>query len=77
MGNPVSDLIRLIFSGSDEEFRRLHYQRLLDHYHSELTLSLERLQVDVEMVYPKKTYEQDLIEVRFIFLTPGQVSMSV
>lgn len=66
MGNPVGDLMHFIFSGSDEEFRRLHYQRLLDHYYTELSAALQKLNVDVEKVYPRATFENDLIEVRTV-----------
>ncbi|XP_063375300.1 uncharacterized protein LOC134662925 [Cydia amplana] len=71
MGNPVIDLIYFIFSGSDGEFRRLHYQRLLDHYFTELTVALRHLNIDVNNVYPRKTFDTNLIEVRPLGLMFG------
>ncbi|XP_061714382.1 uncharacterized protein LOC133522917 [Cydia pomonella] len=63
-GNPVGDLMHLVFSGSDEEFRRLHYQRLMDNYFTQLTLALQQLNVDVEKMYPRETFDADLIKFR-------------
>ncbi|KAI8420442.1 hypothetical protein MSG28_008932 [Choristoneura fumiferana] len=71
MGNPVSDFMYFIFSGSDEEFRRLHYQRLLDHYYTELSVALQKLNIDVEKVYPRKNFDNDLIESRPMALILG------
>ncbi|XP_063380396.1 uncharacterized protein LOC134667019 [Cydia fagiglandana] len=71
MGNPVVDLIYFIFSGSDAEFRRLHYQHLLDRYFTELTIALRHLNIDVENVYPRKTFDSNLIEVRPLGLMFG------
>ncbi|XP_063635573.1 uncharacterized protein LOC134806281 [Cydia splendana] len=64
MGNPVIDLIYFIFSGSDAEFRRLHYQRLLDRYFTELTIALRHLNIDVENVYPRKSFDTNVIKMR-------------
>ncbi|XP_047996599.1 uncharacterized protein LOC125234413 [Leguminivora glycinivorella] len=64
LGNPVMDLMYFIFSGSDEEFRRRHYQQLLDHYFIELTMALEKLHIDVEKVYPRKKFDMNLEEMK-------------
>ncbi|XP_063362742.1 uncharacterized protein LOC134651567 [Cydia amplana] len=70
-GNPVGDLMHFVFSGSDEEFRRLHYQRLMDHYFTQLTLALQLLNVDVEKMYPRETFDADLIKMRPLGLLLG------
>ncbi|XP_061713889.1 uncharacterized protein LOC133522549 [Cydia pomonella] len=70
-GNPVGDLMHLVFSGSDEEFRRLHYQRLMDHYFTQLTLALQQLNVDVEKIYPRESFDADLIKFRPVGLYMG------
>ncbi|XP_061721019.1 uncharacterized protein LOC133527844 [Cydia pomonella] len=64
LGNPVTDLMYFIFSGSDEEFRRHHYQRILDHYFTQLTLALEKLNIDIDKVYPRKNFDMNLIEMK-------------
>ncbi|XP_063366998.1 uncharacterized protein LOC134655464 [Cydia amplana] len=69
-GNPVGDLMHFVFSGSDEEFRRLHYQQLMDHYFKQLTLALKQLNVDVKNVYPRETFDADLIRVRLMGVIP-------
>ncbi|XP_063534755.1 uncharacterized protein LOC134744775 [Cydia strobilella] len=70
-GNPVADLMHFVFSGSDEEFRRLHYQRLMDHYFTQLTLAMQQLNVDVEKIYPRETFDADLIKLRPLGLFVG------
>ncbi|KAI8420504.1 hypothetical protein MSG28_008985 [Choristoneura fumiferana] len=59
-GTPVTDLLYFIFLGSDEEFRRLHYHDLLEHYYLNLKKSLGLMKVEVDGVYPKTAYEADL-----------------
>ncbi|XP_063534910.1 uncharacterized protein LOC134744893 [Cydia strobilella] len=70
-GSPVADLMHFVFSGSDAEFRRLHYQRLMDHYFTQLTLALQQLNVDVEKLYPRETFDADLIKMRPLGLFLG------
>ncbi|XP_063386122.1 uncharacterized protein LOC134672148 [Cydia fagiglandana] len=76
-GNPVSDLMYFVFSGSDEEFRRCHYQRLMDHYFTQLTLALRQLHVDVEKVYPRETFDADLIRMRPLGLFLGLLMVGI
>ncbi|XP_047990008.1 uncharacterized protein LOC125229244 [Leguminivora glycinivorella] len=71
MGNPAIDLIYFIFSGSDQEFRRLYYQSLLNHYFTQLTGALRHLHIDVENVYPRKTFDANMIEARPLGLMFG------
>ncbi|XP_047997331.1 uncharacterized protein LOC125234952 [Leguminivora glycinivorella] len=50
-GHQLSDLLYFVFSGSDEKFQRLYYQRIMEHYYEQLAFALKQLQVDVENVY--------------------------
>lgn len=56
------DLIYFIFTATDEEFRRNHYQRLLDHYYDQLSVAMERLGVDPDK-YPRKTFDESYEKV--------------
>ncbi|XP_039759417.1 uncharacterized protein LOC120633298 [Pararge aegeria] len=75
-GCPVSDLIYFIFTGSDEEFRRQHYERLLDHYHSSLVQALERLAVDPS-VYTREKFDSDMKEMLPYAILLGVVVLPV
>ncbi|XP_063626433.1 uncharacterized protein LOC134798033 [Cydia splendana] len=77
VGNPVVDLMYFVFCGSDEKFRRFHYQRLMDHYFTQLTLALRQLHVDVEKVYPRETFDADLIKVRPLGLFLGLLMVGI
>ncbi|XP_059051602.1 uncharacterized protein LOC131846341 [Achroia grisella] len=59
-GSPIIDLIYLIFTGSDEEFRRQHYEQLVEHYYQELTRALRNLNLDIDKHYPRKNFDNDL-----------------
>ncbi|XP_023936551.2 uncharacterized protein LOC112044813 [Bicyclus anynana] len=61
-GCPANDLMYFIFLGTDEEFRREHYERLLDHYHSSLEQALKRLAVDPS-VYTREKLDSDMKEM--------------
>lgn len=59
-GCPVMDLLYLEFMGTDEKFRRQYHEKMLDEYFTELTLALDRLDVDVNDVYPRETFDSEL-----------------
>ncbi|CAG9564330.1 unnamed protein product [Danaus chrysippus] len=59
-GCPVSDLFYFIFTGSDEHFRRLYYNKLINHYYTSLEEALKRLAVDPVEVYPRENFESDM-----------------
>ncbi|XP_034835194.1 uncharacterized protein [Maniola hyperantus] len=61
-GCPAGDLIYFIFLGSDEEFRRQHYEKLVDHYFISLEQALERLGVDLS-VYTREKFDSDMKEL--------------
>ncbi|XP_037295301.1 uncharacterized protein LOC115447253 [Manduca sexta] len=62
-GCPITDLLYFIFCGTDEQFRAQHYEQLLDHYYTELTLALRRLDIDVNDVYPRETFDSEIKEM--------------
>ncbi|CAG9564329.1 unnamed protein product [Danaus chrysippus] len=62
-GCPVADLVYFIFLGSDENFRRLFYDNLINHYYKCLQEALERLAVDPMEVYPREKFDSDLKEL--------------
>ncbi|CAH0401102.1 unnamed protein product [Chilo suppressalis] len=58
----VKDLMFFIFTGSDAEFRRHHYQQLLQHYYNELRCALTTLDLHPDKVFPKEEFDADLKE---------------
>ncbi|XP_026755871.2 uncharacterized protein LOC113515784 [Galleria mellonella] len=60
--SPLTDLLYFIFTGSDEKFRREHFQDLIDHYYQELSSALQYLKLEPDVIYSKKTFEHDLKE---------------
>lgn len=60
--SPVLDLFYLIFTGTDEEFRRQHYQALIEHYYEQLCAALHRMDIVPDAVYTRKQYDQELRE---------------
>lgn len=63
LGALTLDLMYFIFSGSDAQFRKYHYQQLLEFYYQELTLALKNLNVDINTVYPREAFDKELEEV--------------
>lgn len=58
-GSPAIDLLYFIYSGTDEEFRRLHLNQLLDHYYSTLSYFLRRIDIDPEQAYSRKDFDEE------------------
>ena len=46
VGSPAGDLIYFIVTGSDEEFRTKYYEKLIDHYYTQLCAAMKRQNVD-------------------------------
>ncbi|XP_032519835.2 uncharacterized protein LOC116771936 isoform X2 [Danaus plexippus] len=61
-GCAVTDLVYFIYLGSDEEFLRLYFDKLANHYYTSLEAALKRLSVDPVEVYPREQFERDLKE---------------
>ncbi|KAJ8716963.1 hypothetical protein PYW08_005362 [Mythimna loreyi] len=58
-GSPVADLLYFEFLCTDAQFRKEHHYRLLDHYFSSLTMSLQRLGIDINEVYPREVFDEE------------------
>lgn len=63
LGTLAADLIAFIWIGSDTQFRKHYYKQIIEHYYTELTHALQNLRVDINKVYPRKVFEQELEEV--------------
>uniref|UniRef100_A0A2H1VB90 SFRICE_008175 n=1 Tax=Spodoptera frugiperda TaxID=7108 RepID=A0A2H1VB90_SPOFR len=61
-GSPVSDLIYFIFSGSDEKFRAQYFDKLLDHYYTELSAAMKRLQLNPDEIFSREDFDYELNE---------------
>ncbi|CAG9564333.1 unnamed protein product [Danaus chrysippus] len=61
-GCAVTDLIFFIYLGANEEFLRLYFDKLANHYYTSLEEALKRLSVDPVEVYPREQFESDLKE---------------
>ncbi|CAH1640056.1 unnamed protein product [Spodoptera littoralis] len=61
-GSPVSDLIYFIFSGSDEEFRAQYFDKLLDHYYTELSAAMRRLQLNPDEIFSREDFDYEINE---------------
>ncbi|KAI8420513.1 hypothetical protein MSG28_008986 [Choristoneura fumiferana] len=61
-GCVATDLLYLIFTGSDEQFRAQHYEELVEEYYRQLTAALRRLGLDPEMVYSREDFDYELKE---------------
>ncbi|CAH0695610.1 unnamed protein product [Spodoptera exigua] len=61
-GSPVTDLIYFIFTGSDEKFRAQYFDKLLDHYYSELSAAMKRLQLNPDEVFSREDFDYEMKE---------------
>lgn len=61
--SPVLDLLYFIVTGTDEKFREQYYEKLKDHYYSELEAAMTRLHLDPPKVYSRTDFEYELKEV--------------
>ncbi|KAJ8717584.1 hypothetical protein PYW07_005514 [Mythimna separata] len=61
-GSPVADLVYFIITGSDEKFRAQYYEKLIDHYYTELNAAMKRLNLDPEETYSREDFEYELKE---------------
>lgn len=62
LASPSTDLIYLIYSGTDEEFRRLHLKHLLDHYYETLSRFLIMFDMDPEAVFSRDDFDEDFVD---------------
>ncbi|KAJ8716961.1 hypothetical protein PYW08_005360 [Mythimna loreyi] len=61
-GCPVADVIYFIFTSTDEDFRAKYYERLLEHYYTQLSAAMKRLNLDPEETYSREDFEYELKE---------------
>ncbi|CAH0591424.1 unnamed protein product [Chrysodeixis includens] len=59
-GNPVNDVMNLIFNCTDYETRSKHYSDWIDYYHTELDKSLSYFNLSAKSVYPRNEMDADL-----------------
>ncbi|XP_045537527.1 uncharacterized protein LOC106718858 [Papilio machaon] len=59
-GCALADLIYFITVGSDKQFRDKYFHRLIEYYREQLELALSRFSLDIEDVYPKKIFDEEL-----------------
>ncbi|XP_047031326.1 uncharacterized protein LOC124638414 [Helicoverpa zea] len=61
-GSPVMDLLYFIFTGSDEQFRAKYFDRLVEHYYSQLSASMRRLHLNPHEIFSKEDFYAELKE---------------
>ncbi|XP_022830775.1 uncharacterized protein LOC111359177 [Spodoptera litura] len=61
-GSPVNDLIFFIFTGSDETFRAQYFDKLLDHYYTELSAAMKRLQLTPDETFSREDFDFEMKE---------------
>ncbi|XP_013162591.1 PREDICTED: uncharacterized protein LOC106114062 [Papilio xuthus] len=62
-GCALADLIYFITVGSDKQFRDKYFYKLIEYYRTQLELALSRFSLDIEEVYPKKIFDEELAAV--------------
>uniref|UniRef100_A0A2A4J644 CHK kinase-like domain-containing protein n=1 Tax=Heliothis virescens TaxID=7102 RepID=A0A2A4J644_HELVI len=58
-GSPITDLLYFIFTGSDEQFRARYFDRLVEHYYSQLSAAMRRLHLNPHELYSKKDFDEE------------------
>lgn len=58
---PVQDLVYFIFSCTDGEFRRKHYEEMIDIYYGSLSAMLTRLRHDAAELFPRSALDEQLL----------------
>nr|XP_021192672.2 uncharacterized protein LOC110377940 isoform X4 [Helicoverpa armigera] len=76
-GSPVTDLLYFIFTGSDEQFRAKYFDRLVEHYYSQLSASMRRLHLNPHEIFPKEDFDAELKEKLPFGLTLATFSLPV
>ncbi|XP_049701041.2 uncharacterized protein LOC110377937 [Helicoverpa armigera] len=61
-GSPPADLLYFILTGTDEKFRAKYFDRLVEHYYSQLSAAMRRLHLNPHEVYSKEVFDQELKE---------------
>lgn len=59
---PVQDLVYFLFSCTDGDFRRKHYEEMIDLYYSSLSTMVAKLKHDVNELFPRSALDDQLLE---------------
>ncbi|XP_061720696.1 uncharacterized protein LOC133527628 [Cydia pomonella] len=59
-GCAATDLLYLVFAGSDAAFRARHYTALVEEYYAQLCAALRRLGLDPAVTYPREDFDYEL-----------------
>ncbi|KOB52188.1 Ecdysteroid 22-kinase, partial [Operophtera brumata] len=62
IGCPVTDLMYLIFTGTDKPFRDQYFDKLIDHYYTQLSEAMKRLDIDPETTYSRADFDFEMKE---------------
>ncbi|KOB67844.1 Ecdysteroid 22-kinase [Operophtera brumata] len=62
IGCPVTDLMYLIFTGTDKPFRDQYFDKLIDHYYTQLSEAMKRLNIDPETTYSRADFDFEMKE---------------
>ncbi|OWR43367.1 ecdysteroid 22-kinase [Danaus plexippus plexippus] len=63
LGNPIVDIVYLIFIGSNKKFRDKYLKRCLEHYYAELCKALIRFGLDPAGIYPREDFDNEVEQV--------------
>ncbi|XP_021192671.3 uncharacterized protein LOC110377939 [Helicoverpa armigera] len=77
LGSPIADLIYFIFAGSDEKFRAKYFDKLFEHYYTQLSASMRRLNLNPDEIYSKEDFYADFKEKLPYGLTMALSSLAV
>ncbi|KOB77568.1 Ecdysteroid 22-kinase [Operophtera brumata] len=62
IGCPITDLMYLIFTGTDKPFRDQYFDKLIDHYYTRLSEAMKRLDIDPETTYSRADFDFEIKE---------------
>lgn len=62
IGSPIIDLLYLIFTGTDKEFRDQYFEKLVDFYYTQLSDALKRFDINPENTYSREDFYFELKE---------------
>ncbi|CAH1640055.1 unnamed protein product [Spodoptera littoralis] len=61
-GSPIVDLLYFIIAGTDEKFRAQYFDKLLDHYYTELSAAMKRLQLNPDETFSREDFDCEVKE---------------
>lgn len=67
IGCPVIDLLYLIFTGTDKEFRDHYFDQLIVFYYTQLSEAMGRLGIHPETTYSRADFDFEMKEVIFSY----------